>query len=254
MIKLSKRLKAAADLVVRGAKLADIGTDHGWVPIYLVQTGVIPSALAMDVRRGPLDRACGHIKEYGLEERIECRLSDGLEAYTKDECESILIAGMGGELIISILEYGREKLNDGMQLVLSPHTHVELVREYLDKAGHILTDEICICDDGKYYFFLDVRVGKPDQSPTKTDTSTDADTDTFVNRCTDTHMVAASGHPYMISRHLTQKNDPIYRNYLAEQIEKCERLLEREGIGEARSRELKELAAAYRKTIQNMRK
>ncbi len=232
-------------MVRRGSRLADIGTDHGWVPIYLAQTGDIPSALAMDIGRGPLARAQEHIRQYGMETRIECRLSDGLDAYRQGECDSILIAGMGGELIINILERGRDKLNDGMQLVLSPHTHVELVREYLDRAGYILTDEICICDDGKYYFFLDARVMKPDQPPTKTDSSTDADTDMLANRCTGIHMVDASRHSYVISRLLTEKKDPVYRNYLTEQTEKYARLLEREGIGEARSRELKELITIY---------
>lgn len=239
-------------MVRRGSRLADIGTDHGWVPIYLVQTGDIPSALAMDIGRGPLARAQAHIRQYGMGTRIECRLSDGLDAYKMGECDSILIAGMGGELIISILERGRGKLTDGMQLVLSPHTHVELVREYLDRAGHILTDEICIYDEGRYYFFLDARVRKPDQSlkapddeDVVTDAVTDADIDTPANRCTDIHMIGASGHPCMISPLLTEKKDPIYRNYLTEQMEKCERLLEREGIGEARSRELKELIQIY---------
>ncbi len=214
-------------MVTRGSRLADVGTDHGWVPIYLVQTGHIPSALAMDIGRGPLARAQEHIRQHGMEARIECRLSDGLEGYARGECDSILIAGMGGELIISILERGREKLTDGMQLVLSPHTHVELVREYLDRCGYALTDEICIYDEGKYYFLLDVQVREQTQVQAHVQSQTKADM-------------------YMISRLLTEKQDPVYRSYLTDQIAKYKYLIEKDGIGEVRIRELRELIVMYR--------
>ncbi len=228
MIKLSKRLKAAADLVVRGAKLADIGTDHGWVPIYLVQTGAIPSALAMDIRRGPLDRACGHIKEYGLEERIECRLSDGLETYTKGECESILIAGMGGELITRILKDGHQKLTEGMQLILSPHTHAETVRGYLHTNGFIVKDELCVYDEGKYYFLMDVRAANVDAKDVLS-----------------TQMNTADAYRYIVSDILVRKRDAVYRDYLRLQAAKHERIMSRVQDKE-RGAQLAELAGIYR--------
>ena len=103
MIKLSKRMKAVSSMVTPGGMLADIGTDHGYVPISLVQRKKVKRAIAMDVNIGPLQRANEHIREFKLEEYIETRLSDGVEKLEVGEVDSILIAGMGGELVIRIL-------------------------------------------------------------------------------------------------------------------------------------------------------
>jgi tRNA (adenine22-N1)-methyltransferase len=225
MIKLSKRLSTAAGMMIPGNRLADVGTDHGWVPVYLVQTGAIPSALAMDIGKGPLQRAQEHIEEYGLSDRIECRLSDGLAAYDKGECDTVLIAGMGGELIIDILKKGREKLTDGMQLILSPHTHAELVREYVDSCGYKLMDEICVYDEGKYYFLMDVRVeiGKTRESD--------------------------SSVGYFISHILVEKKDPVYLEYLKAQLAKYRNILENTGLGADRRAELEKMAGVYAETV-----
>ena len=107
---LSIRMQAVADLVSDGMRIADIGTDHGFVPIALVSAGRCPYAVAADVRRGPLSHAAENIRKYGLSEVIETRLSDGLEKIKPGEADSIIIAGMGGMLMIRILEEGR--LND----------------------------------------------------------------------------------------------------------------------------------------------
>ena len=100
---LSDRLSAAASMITPGNRLADIGTDHGFVPIDLVRRRIIPSAIAMDVNRGPLERAREHIEEAGLEGLIQTRLSDGLQALEEGEADSVLIAGMGGALTVRIL-------------------------------------------------------------------------------------------------------------------------------------------------------
>lgn len=105
-MKLSKRMQAVAAMVSPGNVLADIGTDHGYVPIALVQEHVIPRAIAMDINEGPLERATAHIREYHLESLIETRRSNGVEMLREGEADSILIAGMGGELIIGILTAG----------------------------------------------------------------------------------------------------------------------------------------------------
>ena len=96
MVKLSKRMKAVASMVTPGNILADIGTDHGYVPIALVQRERIPKAIAMDINKGPLQRAKDNIVLYHMEEYIETRLSDGVEALLEGEVDTILIAGMGG--------------------------------------------------------------------------------------------------------------------------------------------------------------
>ena len=119
-MKLSKRLEMIASFVKPGSRLADIGTDHGYIPIALTERGVILSALAMDVRKGPLERAREHIGEAGLAEQIETRLSDGLEKLKAGEADTVVIAGMGGELEIHILEEGRHIWDSGPVGSLAP--------------------------------------------------------------------------------------------------------------------------------------
>ena len=106
-MQLSKRLSAVAGLVTRGNRLVDVGCDHGYLPVYLYLNHMIPSAIAMDVRPGPLSRAEEHIAQYGLGEYIETRLSDGLAALGTDEGDTLVIAGMGGPLMERILTEGR---------------------------------------------------------------------------------------------------------------------------------------------------
>ena len=106
-MQLSLRLSAIADLVTEGNRLVDVGCDHGYLPVYLIQQKKIPSAIAMDVRKGPLSRAQEHIRQYGLEEYIQTRLSDGLEGLKAGEGDTLVIAGMGGPLMERILTDGR---------------------------------------------------------------------------------------------------------------------------------------------------
>ena len=103
---LSARLQAVAGLVTDGYRLADIGTDHAYIPIWLVKTGRIPGAVAADINKGPLKRAMEHIRANGLESRIDIRLSDGFAALTPGEVQSAVLAGMGGGLMIRILKEG----------------------------------------------------------------------------------------------------------------------------------------------------
>ena len=107
-MQLSKRLQAVADLVTPGSRLADVGTDHGYVPIWLYEQGIIPSAIAMDLREGPLNRAKENIAVHDLSDGITVRLSDGLEKLLSGEADSIVIAGMGGMLVKKILFPGKE--------------------------------------------------------------------------------------------------------------------------------------------------
>lgn len=151
MIKLSKRMKAAASMVTTGNVLADIGTDHGYVPIALVQRGRIPSAIAMDINKGPLEKAREHIVMCNLQDKIETRLSDGTKALTVGEADSILIAGMGGELVLHILREGEAVCHSAKELVLQPQSDVHKVREYLRNNGYAIVDENMIFEDGKYY-------------------------------------------------------------------------------------------------------
>ncbi len=160
-------------MVTPGFALADIGTDHAYIPIYLVENKMIPRAYAMDVNRGPLARAAEHIREHGLDARIETRLSDGLAGLRPGEAQSIVIAGMGGALTIRILEKGKELLRcvqngscaeknrSGIQaeppvfhvqeIILQPQSEVPQVRAYLEQAGFSIVREDMVFEDGKYY-------------------------------------------------------------------------------------------------------
>ncbi len=150
-MQISERLQAVAELVSPGSRLADVGTDHGYVPIFLVRKGRIPSAVAMDINRGPLERARLHIRQYGLEGCIETRLSDGLAKLLPGEADSILIAGMGGMLTVRILESGREVLQAAKELILQPQSDIREVRLFLKKNGYRIEAENMVEEDGKFY-------------------------------------------------------------------------------------------------------
>lgn len=159
-IHLSKRLMALANMVTDGNRLADIGTDHGYIPIYLCQTGKIPSALAMDIGKGPLQQARTHIAEHGLDGQIETRLSDGMAALQKNEADTILIAGMGGGLVMKILTEGAEKLTGREELILQPQSEIAQVRQFLRMHEFQIVDEDMILEDGKYYPMMKVMQQK----------------------------------------------------------------------------------------------
>ena len=159
-IHLSKRLTALANMVTDGNRLADIGTDHGYIPIYLCQTGKIPSALAMDIGKGPLQQAQTHIAEHGLSEQIKTRLSDGMSALQFGEADTILIAGMGGGLVMKILSEGAEKLTGKEELILQPQSEIALVREFLRVRNFQILNEDMILEDGKYYPMMKVSQQK----------------------------------------------------------------------------------------------
>ena len=159
MTELSKRLSAIAAMVDQGARFADIGTDHGYLPIYLTEQGICPSAIAMDVKDGPLSRAESHVKEAGLEKRITLRKSDGFEALKPREADTAVIAGMGGLLMIRLLENGGETVRGMKQLLLSPQSEIGQVRRYLLEHGYRICREQMILEDGKYYVILEARPG-----------------------------------------------------------------------------------------------
>ena len=150
-MELSKRLKAVAELVTPGMRLADVGTDHGYIPIYLTEAGVIPSAIAMDINKGPLERAKEHIREHGLEGKIQTRLSDGLKNLQMNEADCMIAAGMGGGLVIRILSEERDTAGSLKELVLQPQSEIDSVRKYLTEEGYRIVAEDMVYEDGKYY-------------------------------------------------------------------------------------------------------
>lgn len=156
-IELSKRLKLVASFVEPGALVADVGTDHGYVPIWLVQEGVAAGGIAMDVNQGPLERAKAHIAACGLSGRIQVRLGDGLSALSGEEADTVIIAGMGGPLIVRILTEGLETARRMKRLILSPQSEIWSVRAFLERNGFVIEDEAMTEEDGKYYTVICAR-------------------------------------------------------------------------------------------------
>ena len=157
MIRISDRLRIVAHMCDKGAVVADIGTDHGYLPIYLVQEGIAPSAIAMDLRKGPLEKAKKHICDNCLEDRIQTRLSDGLEKLSKNEADIITICGMGGRLIADIVTKGKDVITQNTILVVSPQSEVGEFRHFLVSQGFEIEDEQMLKEDGKYYFVIKCR-------------------------------------------------------------------------------------------------
>jgi tRNA (adenine22-N1)-methyltransferase len=154
MVKLSKRLKTIADYVPEGSRLADIGSDHALLPVYLAERGRILSAVAGEIAYGPLQAAARQVREAGLGSRIDVRKGDGLSVLQPGEADAVTIAGMGGALIVQILQQGKPKLDGVRKLILQPNVAEDQVRRWLKENDWLLEDESLLEEDGKYYEVL----------------------------------------------------------------------------------------------------
>lgn len=139
--------------------LADIGTDHGYIPIYSVNNGLCSKAIACDINSGPLISAKENIGLYNLSAKIETRLSNGLEALSPMEADTIVIAGMGGLLIRDILTDGKDKIGDETLLILQPMVAVDQLREFLIGNGYDIFKEHLAREGEKFYNILCVKKG-----------------------------------------------------------------------------------------------
>lgn len=163
IINISERLKCVAGLVNKGARVADIGTDHAYLPIYLVQNEISNKVYACDVRKEPLRRAKLHIDEYGLSDKITTQLCDGLKGINKGDVDTVTICGMGGKLMKNILKAGIDKLGNNTQLVLSAQSELRDFRKYLLETGIDIKSEHMLLEDGKYYFIFDCVYNTQDE-------------------------------------------------------------------------------------------
>lgn len=151
-IKLSKRLRAVADYVDKGARLADIGSDHAYLPTYLVQKNEVEFAVAGEVFKGPFENAKNHVAQANLKENIQVRLANGLAAIENvDKIDTIVIAGMGGILISEILEAGKGKLNSVKRLILQANNHEDTLRQWLTEHQFVIKAEQILLEAGKFY-------------------------------------------------------------------------------------------------------
>lgn len=153
-MKLDSRLMAIANLVRKDRVFADIGTDHAYLPVYLVENGITSKAIAADLRVGPLENAKDAVVSYGFTEQIELRLSDGLDNFKENEVEEIAVAGMGGLLISQFIERTGWLKNENIHLILQPMTHVEELRKTLFDNGFIIDKEVVAEDGDKLYIIL----------------------------------------------------------------------------------------------------
>ena len=159
---LSPRLAHAATFIREGAFLADVGTDHAYLPIALCLGGHIRGAVASDVNRGPIERAEENIKKYSLENKISLCHCDGLCGIERFSPTDISILGMGGELIVKILSAAPWTKSGDIRLCLQPMTHAEIVREYLAAEGFAVIDESIAVEDDKIYQLISAEyTGKP---------------------------------------------------------------------------------------------
>lgn len=188
-----------ANLVKPGETLADIGCDHGYLSIWLVDTGIVSRAVAMDLRDGPLMHAKENIRFFHKDEQIETRLSDGMNELRPGEADRIVIAGMGGILMSDILHRGRECVKMASQLVLQPQSDVDLVRREVHEAGYRIADECACYEDGKYYVAFACEKGTEEQPYSEAE--------------------------YRYGRILLARKDAVYLRYLAAELEKRERML-----------------------------
>ncbi|NLY44256.1 MAG: SAM-dependent methyltransferase [Clostridiaceae bacterium] len=196
--KLTPRLQLIADMVPAGTRVADIGTDHAYIPIYLVTKGIATYAIASDVRPGPVGKALENVKKYGLTNSIDIRLGNGLETIKPGEVDVIIIAGMGGILITDILTASKRVLNNIKRLILQPMIAQEEVRRWLAENHFIIADEALAAEGHKIYNIIAAEPG--DEKIEK---------EIY----------------YSVGKKLIEKRDPLLGTWLIKSINTMERIL-----------------------------
>ena len=223
ILQLQPRLRLLADLVGEGARLVDVGTDHAYLPTYLLQQGKISCAIATDIHDKPLQHARETAALYGVENRLFLRLCDGLAAVEAGECDLVVIAGMGGDSIAAILSAAPWTADGAHRLLLQPMTKAEMLRGWLAESGYIITGERLVRDRDFLYPVLMVRGGQA--SP-----------------LTEAEQFGGVG----------LKGDPLYREYLDHQIERLRRAADGLRLA-ADGREAAEQKDALRQKLEEMR-
>lgn len=159
-MKLSERLIAIANFVPNNSIVADIGTDHGYIPAYLIENKISKKVIGTDISKGSLDKIIEYIKELRFEDKIDTRLGDGLEVIKPYEVDTVIIAGMGGLLIRDILENHRKVSDSIIDFILQPMVAQKEVREYLIENNFEIIGEELVKEENKYYEIIHARKGK----------------------------------------------------------------------------------------------
>ncbi len=159
-LELTPRLQALADWVEPGARIADVGTDHGYLPIWLLLRQRISAAIASDLRAGPLERGRRDAAAYGVAQEIDFRCCDGLAGIGPDETDTVVIAGMGGENIAQILAAAPWTADGRHTLLLQPQSRPEVLRGFLADSGYTIVRETLVEDRGRLYPVMEARAGE----------------------------------------------------------------------------------------------
>ncbi len=231
-IVLSGRLAMLAGMVTVGNRVADVGCDHGFLPIYLVQSGISPGAIAMDVRVGPLSAAERHIEDRGLGKYIETRLSDGFRSLEPGEVDTAICAGMGGNLMERIIRESEDKVRGLNELILQPQSEIGAFRRFLRTGGYAVTSEEMASENGKYYFAMRVQptlkmIEDMDELKKEFGVDNAPSPERLIRLCD------------MFGRDLLKRRHPLLRQYLEkrnEMLNNIKRNLEQGETGRSRSR------------------
>jgi len=199
-MRLTKRLKAIVKYVPKGAKLADIGTDHGFIPIYLVKNQIVDRVIATDLNWGSLKKAIENIEREGLKENIDTRLGDGLRVLKDFEVEVAIISGVGGLLIIKILEEGKEIAKSIKRFILQPMRDADKLRRYLVHEGYKICEEDLVKEKDKFYEIIVAEHGRQEIKD-----------DIY----------------YEVGPKLIENRHPLLKEYLIYKIKKIQRILDK---------------------------
>ena len=214
---LSERLLAVTKLVTKGNRVADIGCDHAYTSIYLVEKEIAPYAVAMDINAGPIERAKENVTQYGLTEKICVRRSDGVKELAPEEADTLLITGMGGLLMKKILSDKPEVTAAAKELVLQPQSEVEELRRFLHSIGYAITAEQMCRDEGKFYVMFRAEKAKT-ESPVPADREVE-------NKLQNGENSVWTDLEYRYGAHLLKERPAVFLDYLRYELTQKEDIL-----------------------------
>lgn len=201
-MELSKRLKRIAEHVDKCESVADIGTDHGYIPIYLVKEGICKKAIASDINKGPIEKAKVNVAFEGVSNKVKCLLGPGLNPLKVGEVNGVILAGMGGNLTRDILLADMDKVKKYDFIILQPAQNPEVLREFLYKNDYEIIDEDLIKDEGRFYELFKVKYNENSEK-----------------------LVFEDGLYYEVSPLLREKNHSLFKEFIEEKINRCETIL-----------------------------
>lgn len=227
-IELSNRLKTISNLINNVKSIVDVGTDHGYIPIYLVGNSILDYAVASDINKGPVEKAKNNVKDFNLGNKISCRLGGGLTTVKPREVDAAIIAGMGGNLIRDIIEESKGVFKTLDYAVLQPVQNPEVLREYIYKSGYTILDEIIVKDEEKYYEIIKVKY--------------------------DNNKREVEPIYYEISEILLNKKEPLFKEYIEFKLNKYirvyENLNEETELSRKRKEELRRIIQKLKEFLQ----